>query len=1172
MIFKSLSKSIRFCFLAALGMSSPSFSQCNWNTIFSDSYEYTTVIPHIIPGTTYQNTPQTFAGCIRTGSRGMYLNIVDNFSGLIYNQPFNNLCVGQSYRFSFSTRDAWTGANNLTINIKDGAGILILTQNVLSGGTWNDVTMAAFTAPTTNISFEIITNTPGGPGNDIGFDDLVLAQCNPIPLVGNLTACAGAGTHDLFSQIPGSMSQTGVWTGPSALTNGYQGTFTPGTNANGTYTYTINNATGCSDSTAQITVSLTNTPSLNPIANVQACTSYTLPAITGTTLAGNEKYYTGTGGTGTSYNAGQVITTTQTLYAYGGATGCSDQEMFTVTVSQPLSAGFDNGAYYCGPGPAITLNSFLSAGSSASGTWSETTTPASGSFNTATSVFNTNGLAQGVYTFSYQVPAVGACPADNATFTISIGNIPSVNLGPDTTLCTGQTITLNAALSGPYDSYKWNNNSTAPTRFVTSAGTYSVKVGKLGNNQIVNGDFESGNTGFTTGYVMGTGGSYGLLTNEGTYAVTTNPSLAHNDFNNCQDHTPAPGTQMMVVNGSGTAGTNVWCQNVPVQANTDYQFGAWISNALTNANVAQLQFSINNSTIGTVFSTSTIGCTWQQFFQTWNSGLNNSAQICILNQNVNNGGNDFLLDDITFKPICYSYDTVVVTYSAFPVVNLGADTTLCEGSSLLLDAQNAGGTYLWNDGSTNQTLNVTTAGTYQVTVKNAAQCAKTDAIVVSFEAQKHAGSDSSAVWCETNGVVDLNNLLSSGVTAGGIWADVNNGLGASLTPGGLLTVNGAVGSNVLEYVVHGTFCPNDTSNFQILVNRQPIGVNPTNLHLCNSAGSTVDLNPYTNGSIQTKNPFWTEISAFPTNQFDAPTGVLDLSLLPNGNYDFAYVLPADTMCINDTVKVSVRITENPIIAFSSDVVKGCFPLDVEFLNESISNQNSVVEWNLGDGTILPNPSIVNHTYTGIDCFDVTLTITADNLCTTTKTVSDMICVDPLPIASFNFNPQQVFSIDPTTNFENTSILNNQNFWNFDDGSTSQEVNPTHQFPIGQVGNYNVELIVVSDQGCRDTTYRIVVVKDQLLFYVPNTFTPDGDEHNNIFLPIMTAGFSPATYEFYIYNRWGETVFESKDISVGWDGTYGGSMVQNGLYTWVIRFKDDDNDEKFQFAGHVNLMR
>lgn len=753
------------------------------------------------------------------------------------------------------------------------------------------------------------------------------------------------------------------------------------------------------------------------------------------------------------------------------------------------------------------------------------------------------------------------------------GMITQVNLGPDTTLCTGQSITLNASTTGPYDSYKWNNNSTAPTRFVTSAGTYSVKVGKLGTNVIINGDFEAGNTGFTTGYTVGTGGSWGLVSNPGTYAIVNSPFAAHSNFTPCADHTAAPGTQMMVVNGSGTPGINVWCQNVTIDANTDYQFGAWASNALNDVNVAQLQFTINGTSIGTVFSTPTIGCSWQQFFQVWNSGLNTSAQICIVNQNINQSGNDFVMDDITFKPVCYSYDTVVVSYSTFPTVNLGPDTTICEGSTLVLDAQNPGCTYLWSDGTTNQTLNATTTGTYQVTVKNAAHCARTDAMNLTVEAQKHAGNDSLAVWCETNGLVDLNNLRSTGSTAGGTWFDANGGLGTSLTAAGQLTVSGAIGSNVAEYVVFGTYCPNDTSRFQIQVNSQPVGVNPTSLHLCNSSGSTVDLDQYTTGSTSNLAPYWTETSTSPTNQFNAAAGVLDLSLLPNGNYQFAYVLPADTMCVNDTVKVNIQVTENPIIAFSSDVVKGCFPLDVEFTNESTANQGSLVAWDLGDGTLSSNNATVNHQYTGIDCFDVTLTITADGLCTTTKTITDMICVDPLPVASFSANPQQVFSFDPTATFENTSTLNNENYWDFQDGTNSQDVSPTHQFPIGQIGNYNVELIVISDQGCRDTAYRIVIVKDQLLFYVPNTFTPDGDEHNNIFLPIMTAGFSPATYEFLIYNRWGEVVFESKDTEVGWDGTYaGGGMSQVGIYTWVIRFKDDDNDEKHEFSGHLNLMK
>ena len=339
MKFKSLSKSIKICSFISLGISFNSFSQCNWTSVFFDSYEYATVIPYIVPGTTYQNTPQTYPGCIRTGSQGMYLNIVDGFSGLIYDQPFNNLCVGQSYRFSFSTRDAWSGSNNLTFNIKDGSGTTILTQNLISGSTWNDITMVAFTAPTSTVSLEIITNIPGGAGNDIGFDDLRLSQCQPLPLVFNHSACAGSGGIDLYSLFSSGLSQSGIWTGPSTLTNGYLGSFTPGTNSNGMYTYTIDGTGSCADSSAQVTVSYTNTPVLNPISNVQACQSYVLPAITGSNLSGNEKYYSGPGGTGTVFNAGQTITSTQTLYAFGGGTGCSDEELFTVTISQAPSAG-----------------------------------------------------------------------------------------------------------------------------------------------------------------------------------------------------------------------------------------------------------------------------------------------------------------------------------------------------------------------------------------------------------------------------------------------------------------------------------------------------------------------------------------------------------------------------------------------------------------------------------------------------------------------------------------------------------------------------------------------------------------------------------------------------------------------------------------------------------------
>ncbi len=134
------------------------------------------------------------------------------------------------------------------------------------------------------------------------------------------------------------------------------------------------------------------------------------------------------------------------------------------------------------------------------------------------------------------------------------------------------------------------------------------------------------------------------------------------------------------------------------------------------------------------------------------------------------------------------------------------------------------------------------------------------------------------------------------------------------------------------------------------------------------------------------------------------------------------------------------------------------------------------------------------------------------------------------------------------------------------------MNPEHTFPIGEIGNYLVELIVTSQFGCVDTASQIIIVKDQLLYYVPNTFTPDGDEHNNEFRPIMTAGMDPHDYQLSIYNRWGELLFESNDISIGWDGTYNGEFVQEGTYVWTIRFGMMDTDEIRTDRGHINLFR
>lgn len=103
---------------------------------------------------------------------------------------------------------------------------------------------------------------------------------------------------------------------------------------------------------------------------------------------------------------------------------------------------------------------------------------------------------------------------------------------------------------------------------------------------------------------------------------------------------------------------------------------------------------------------------------------------------------------------------------------------------------------------------------------------------------------------------------------------------------------------------------------------------------------------------------------------------------------------------------------------------------------------------------------------------------------------------------------------------------------------------------------------------------IFTIEMDLVYYVPNSFTPDGDELNNTFKPVFTAGFDPYNYNMKIYNRWGELIFESKDVDYGWDGAYMGAkgLCQEGTYIWVIEFKLLNKDVRKRINGHTTLIR
>lgn len=280
----------------------------------------------------------------------------------------------------------------------------------------------------------------------------------------------------------------------------------------------------------------------------------------------------------------------------------------------------------------------------------------------------------------------------------------TVDAGNDVTICDApQAVALSGTISGDYIEASWepanlldNPNSLTPTATITETTTFTFTVRSFSEeNLIFNGDFNEGDTGFTSDYEHGTGGPFGLLSMEGLYAIANNAEDTHTLFPNCGEHT-GDGGDMMVVNASGLP-NNVWCQTITVEPNTEYAFSAWIT-SVSSQNPAELLFQINGVQLGELINPTAIICAWQQFYAIWDSGNATTAEICLINVNNDPAGNDFALDDLAFNPVCITTDEITIE-----VPELNADWTspgmVCNNSGAitlndLLDADaTSGGTW-----------------------------------------------------------------------------------------------------------------------------------------------------------------------------------------------------------------------------------------------------------------------------------------------------------------------------------------------------------------------------------------------------------------------------------------------------------------------------------------------
>ena len=288
----------------------------------------------------------------------------------------------------------------------------------------------------------------------------------------------------------------------------------------------------------------------------------------------------------------------------------------------------------------------------------------------------------------------------------------TVDAGADVFTCAdGSPVNLNGSVTGNALQFFWtpsaglsDPNSLTPIVTVSSPQTYTLNAQQIDNViPIPNGDFESGNTGFTSDYnFIDPGNPIGFI-NPGSYSIVSSPNLIWSNLPPCDDHTFGNGSgQSMVFNGNGIVGENLWCTNLPATANTDYYFSAWIT-TLNPFFPPQVQITVNGNPIGSTFNAGGTPCNWQQFGAPFNSGPAASINICISNQNSGNGllGNDFALDDMELSSVCTVMDEVMVSILAPEAQITPPDLIDCNAADLCLtlngEAVNPQGsvTYQW---------------------------------------------------------------------------------------------------------------------------------------------------------------------------------------------------------------------------------------------------------------------------------------------------------------------------------------------------------------------------------------------------------------------------------------------------------------------------------------------
>jgi gliding motility-associated-like protein len=754
-------------------------------------------------------------------------------------------------------------------------------------------------------------------------------------------------------------------------------------------------------------------------------------------------------------------------------------------------------------------------------------------------------------TTTYVVTASDPSCTGRDTVTVFVSAMTTASAGPDDSICAGDCALLQG--SGGV-SYQWAptgpifgpSNIATPTACPTVTTVFTVTVtdanGCIGTDSSVV-------------YVAPTVLSLTIATTNPTCFGACNGTATSAPVGGFPPYTYTWSNGQTTPNGSGfcngAMGLTIIDANgcIASASGTMVQPTAVqiVSTSITTANCGQSDGSVTITISGGTPAPGGYTILWPA---SGNTGLTESnlpaGQVCVYAYDANGCG-DTLCVTVPNTP------GATVSIVSFTNVTCNGD---CDGTAV---ADAVGGTspytYLWNStpNQANDTASNLCPGNYTVTMIDSNGCTNTASVTISepLALTSVAGTNTTICIGQSANLTDV----ASGGTAPYYYAWTD---GVNVWNTANITVSPIVTTVYTVVVTDANGCIAPPQTVTITVN-PPLTVQAMpGITIC--ANTLVNLTAAAMGGNGTYTYTWL-----------APVNLIGNSVnyMVSTTSTFTVVVTDNCGTPADSSTVTVTVNPQPVVQFTATTAtSGCLPLCVTFANNTPSTASILWTFgNLGTSTSL-TPT---YCFTSSGQFDVTATVTDVIGCVGTATLVNYIDVFPLPTADFTASPQPATELNNQVSFTDMSTGALSWIWSFgaaDSASTLQ--NPTYTFQ--DTGTFNVQLIVTNQYGCQDDVTLPIRVNPDYALFIPNAFTPNGDGINDFFFP-QGVGIDPAKFVMYVFDRWGNLIYQTSTWPGGWDGTVQGTsrLCQQDTYVYKITTVNPEGSRQV-YVGHINLLR